>query len=96
MQKITSDTLKQINRLPADQRQRVEAVVRRHVQACFGLGFAPDDLERVYVEAIQQVEMGDDLVEAEHGPTELFRRYEQYTSPREENARRIPPPTVAI
>ncbi|HMV49520.1 MAG TPA: hypothetical protein PLD20_25365 [Blastocatellia bacterium] len=85
MMKITSDTLKLINRLPRDKREKVDAIVRRHVQACQKNGFLPENLERVYIEAVEMVDINERFpeVEAEDNRTwEPFRHYEQYVSPK--------------
>lgn len=85
MMKITSDTLKLINRLPKDKRERVDAIVRRHVQACQKNGFLPENLERVYIEAVEMVDIAERFpeIEAEDNRTwEPFRHYDQYVSPK--------------
>ena len=85
MMKITSDTLKLVNRLPKDKRERVDAIVRRHVQACQKNGFLPENLERVYIEAVEMVDIEERFpeVETEDNRTwEPFRHYEQYVSPK--------------
>lgn len=85
MMKITSDTLKLINRLPDDKRQKVDAIVRRHVRACQQNGFNPENLERVYIEAVEMVDIEDRFPEpiAEDNRTwEPFRHYDQYISPK--------------
>lgn len=83
--KITSDTLKMINRLPKDKREKVDAIVHRHVRACQNNGFLPENLERVYIEAIEMVDINERFPEtvAEDNRTwEPFRHYEQYVSPK--------------
>lgn len=83
--KITSDTLKLINRLPRDKREKVDAIVRRHVRACQDNGFLPENLERVYIEAVEMVDIEERFpeVEVEDNRTwEPFRHYEQYVSPK--------------
>ncbi len=85
MMKITSDTLKLINRLPQDKREKVDAIVRRHVQACQKNGFLPENLERVYIEAVEMVDINERFPEVEAGDNrtwEPFRHYEQYVSPK--------------
>lgn len=81
MMKISADVLKQLNKLPAKRRARAEAIVRRHVEACFRLGFPPDNLERVYIEAI---EMSGEIEEPASAvaPVGVVRSYaEQYRTP---------------
>lgn len=85
MMKITSDTLKLVNRLPNDKREKVDAIVRRHVRACQQNGFNPENLERVYIEAVEMVDIEDRFPEpvAEDNRTwEPFRQYDQYISPK--------------
>ena len=84
--KITSDTLKLINRLPKDKRERVDAIVRRHVRACQNNGFLPENLERVYIEAVEMVNIEErfpaEPVTEDNRTWEPFRHYEQYVSPK--------------
>jgi hypothetical protein len=86
MTKITSDTLKLINRLSDTKRQKVDALVRRHVRACHQNGFDPENLDRVYIEAIEMIDIEDRLPEPliveDKRNWEPARRYEQYESPR--------------
>lgn len=85
MMKITSDTLKQINRLPKDKREKVDAIVRRHVRACQKNGFNPENLERVYIEAVEMVDLEERFPEPaiqEERNWEPLRHYDQYISPK--------------
>lgn len=85
MMKITSDTLKLINRLPKDKREKVDAIVRRHVRACQKNGFNPENLERVYIEAVEMVDLEERFPEPmirEDRSWEPFRHYDQYISPK--------------
>lgn len=86
MMKITSDTLKSLNKLPDIKRQKVDAMVRRHVRACQQNGFDPENLERVYIEAIEMVDIEDRFPEAsvseDNRNWEPFRQYDQYISPK--------------
>ncbi|MGE0887275.1 MAG: hypothetical protein AB7P14_27460 [Blastocatellales bacterium] len=85
MMKITSDTLKLINRLPKDKREKVDAIVRRHVRACQKNGFNPENLERVYIEAVEMVDLEErfpEPVTKEDRNWEPFRHYDQYISPK--------------
>jgi hypothetical protein len=83
--KLANDTLKMINQLPKEKRERVEAVVRRHIAACHKNGFPPENLDRVYLEAIEIVELDELYPEPEVEEIrdwEPARRYEQYVSPK--------------
>jgi hypothetical protein len=55
--KISNDTLRMINKLSKKRREKVDAIVRRHVAACQKNGFYPENMERVYIEAIEMVEL---------------------------------------
>ena len=84
--KITSDTLKLINRLPDNKREKVDAIVRRHVRACQDNGFLPENLERVYIEAAEMVDIEErfpaEAITEDNRTWEPFRHYEQYVSPK--------------
>jgi hypothetical protein len=85
MMKITNDTLRLINKLPDDKRQKVDAIVRRHVRACQQNGFNPENLERVYIEAVEMVDIEDrfpEPIEEDNRTWEPFRHYDQYISPK--------------
>lgn len=84
MTKITSDTLKLINRLSDTKRQKVDAIVRRHVRACHQNGFDPENLDRVYIEAIEMVDIEDRFPEPVAGERnwDPLRDYGQYRSPK--------------
>jgi hypothetical protein len=81
--RLTSDTLKMVNRLPSAKRDRVDAIVRAHVQACQRNGFLPENLERVFIEAVELVDIEERFPEPteEKRPYEPFRQYQQYVSP---------------
>ncbi len=83
--KLANDTLKVINRLSKEKREKVEGVVRRHVTACYKNGFPPENLDRVYLEAIEIVHLEELFPEPEVGEMrdwEPARRYDQYVSPK--------------
>jgi hypothetical protein len=85
MVKISSDTLKMINKLPKKKKERVDAIVRRHVAACQKNGFEPENLDRVYIEAIEMIELEvrfPDPVVEEVRDWEPARHYDQYISPK--------------
>ena len=63
MIRLTAETLRMINSLPTEKREKVDAIVRRHIRACRKNGFLPESLERVFIEAIEMVEQENyDLV----------------------------------
>ncbi len=84
--KITSDILKLINKLSDEERAKVDKVVKRHVAACLRSGFQPENMDRVYIEAVEMVRLEEQYPEPEPVQEERiyepFRRYEQYVSPK--------------
>ena len=85
MVKISSDTLKMINKLSKKKKERVDAIVRRHVAACQKNGFDPENLDRVYIEAIEMIDLEvkfPDPVVEEVRDWEPARHYDQYISPK--------------
>ena len=84
--KISSDILKLINKLTDEERVKVDQVVKRHVAACLRNGFPPENMDRVYIEAVEQVRLEERFPEPEVVREariyEPFRRYEQYVSPK--------------
>jgi hypothetical protein len=85
MVKISSDTLKLINKLPKKKKERVDAIVRRHVAACQRNGFDPENLDRVYIEAIEMINLEvkfPEPVSEEARDWEPARHYDQYISPK--------------
>jgi hypothetical protein len=85
MVKISSDTLKLINRLPKKKKEKVDAIVRRHVAACQRNGFDPENLDRVYIEAVEMIDLEVKFPDAsaeESRDWEPARHYDQYISPK--------------
>lgn len=83
--KLSNDTLKLIHKLPQGKREKVERIVRRHVAACYKNGFPPENLDRVYIEAIEIVNLEalyPEPVVEEVRDWEPFRHYDQYVSPK--------------
>ncbi|MEY4167676.1 MAG: hypothetical protein ACOYLF_04190 [Blastocatellia bacterium] len=83
--KLSSHALRALQALDESGREAVEQIVRAHIKACRMNGFQPENLERVYQEAIEIIRLegpptGDSsLTASKYEPT---RRYEQYRSPR--------------
>ena len=82
--KLSSHALRSLQDLDATGREAVEQIVRAHIRACRLNGFQPENLERVYQEAIEIIRLEgppkkDPAVANKYEPT---RRYEQYRSPR--------------
>ncbi len=85
MVKISNDTLKMINTLPKRKKEKVDVIVRRHVAACQRNGFDPENLDRVYIEAIEMVDLEARFPEPvieEVRDWEPLRHYDQYVSPK--------------
>lgn len=85
MVKISSDTLKLINKLSKKKREKVDAIVRRHVAACQRNGFDPENLDRVYIEAVEMINLEVKFPEPsaeESRDWEPARHYDQYISPK--------------
>jgi hypothetical protein len=85
MVKISSDTLKMINKLPKKKKEKVDVIVRRHVAACQRNGFDPENLDRVYIEAIEMIDLEVRFPEPdaeESRDWEPARHYDQYISPK--------------
>jgi hypothetical protein len=86
MIRLTNETVRLIKSLPPEKRAKVDAIVRRHIRACRKNGFLPENLERVFIEAVEMVEMQERSPEPPvHEPPrdwEPFRRYDLYISPR--------------
>ena len=84
--KISSDILKLINKLSNEEQAKVDKVVKRHVAACFRNGFPPENMDRVYIEAVEIVRLEEKFPEPEviqeERDWEPFRRYDQYVSPK--------------
>lgn len=82
--KLSAHALRSLEDLDETGRQAVEQMVRAHVRACRLNGFQPENLERVYQEAIEIIRLEgppkkDSVSVSKYEPT---RRYEQYRSPR--------------
>jgi hypothetical protein len=83
--KLANDTIKMLEGLSKDKRGKVEAVVRRHVEACLKNGFPPENIDRVYLEAVEIVNleaMFPEPVVEEVRDWEPHRHYDQYVSPK--------------
>jgi hypothetical protein len=83
--KLSSHALRALQELDEIGRDAVEQIVRDHIRACRHNGFQPENLERVYQEAIEIIRLegppSKDLAvsTSKYEPT---RRYEQYRTPR--------------
>ena len=76
-----------LDSLPPEKRRRVNAIVNRHLKACASQGVAPENLERVYIEAVEVAaidEKSDSSLPTINNNCEPFRRYEQYLPPKDD------------
>lgn len=82
--KLSAQALRGLHELDQVGRDAVEEIVRAHIRACQLNGFQPDNLERVYQEAIEIIRLeGPPKKDHSNGNKyEPTRRYEQYRSPR--------------
>jgi len=82
--KITSDILKLINKLSDEERAKVDKIVKRHVAACLRNGFQPGNMDRVYIEAVEQVRLeecfpeSDESMKEREEPRQDYRRQCRY------------------
>jgi len=84
MTKISADVLRRIEALPREKRQKVEAIVRRHLAACEKLDVQPDSIDRVWIEAIEAVSIDEHFTETmnDKWPVwEPLRSYDVYSTP---------------
>lgn len=86
--RVPADVMNTVNSLPEDKRKKVEAIVRRHLDACKSVGVEPEYLDRVWIEAIEVAQMEEkfpELFVTEAWPeSEPHRQYDVYQSPRAE------------
>ena len=77
-----------LDSLPPEKRRRVNAIVNRHLKACASQGVAPENLERVYIEAVEVAAIDEKIASAPPATDhycEPFRRYEQYLPPKDDH-----------
>jgi len=84
LMKLSAQALRALQDLDQTGREAVEEIVRAHIRACRLNGFQPENLERVYQEAIEIIRLeGPPKKDSANGNKyEPTRRYEQYRSPR--------------
>lgn len=84
MTKIAADILKRVNELPEEMRKKVEKVVVRHLEACRRVGVEPEQMDRVWIEAIEAVRQDEhftDSLDEKWPEWEPVRSYDVYSSP---------------
>jgi len=84
--KISDQTLKMISQLTPAIRVKVDKVIRTHVAACMKTGSPIENLDRLFIEAVEIVRLEERCPETryEFNPEwEPYRHYDQYSSPRE-------------
>lgn len=73
-----------LDALPPEKQRRVNAIVNRHLRACDRQGVPLENLERVYIEAVEiaaidEKPFSNQFLDSHHDPP---RRYEQYLPPK--------------
>jgi hypothetical protein len=84
--KISDQTLKMINQLTPNMRVKVDKVIRTHVAACMKTGSPIENLDRLFIEAVEIVKLEERAPETRleySAEWEPYRHYDQYSSPRE-------------
>ncbi len=81
---ITNDTMRKVNSLPDDKRNKVIQIVKRHLKACAKNGCPTESMDRVYLEAIDVAEMETKFPEVKKDSFREWevRHYDQYISPK--------------
>ena len=71
--KFPENVRKALDALPQSKRDRVQAIVRRHVNACRRMGVELEFMDRVWLEAIEAVENEERTshLKANSGPNTL-------------------------
>lgn len=86
MTKPSDQTIKMISQLSREIRAKVDKVIRTHVEACMKNGSPVENLDRLFIEAVEVVKLEERLQEPKIDfaiKSEPFRRYDQYSSPRD-------------
>jgi hypothetical protein len=87
--KTPEDIKNALNAMSAEKRKKVEAIVRRHIDACQRMGVEIEYLDRVWIEAIEAIGIEEKfpglMVEDNEWPeVEPARHYDVYAPPRAE------------
>lgn len=84
--KLPENVRKALDALPQNKREKVHAIVRRHVNACRRVGVELEFMDRVWIEAIEAVENEEKFnepFEGERWPEYTpLRSYDVYQPPR--------------
>lgn len=87
MTKLSASTTAKLAALPDADRAAIEAIVQRHITACHRLGVEIENIERVYLEAIDVWTAERDspkaLDKSGESPSWPETRYHQYVSPKD-------------
>ncbi len=84
--KISDQTLKMISQLTPSIKVKVDKVIRTHVAACMRTGSPIENLDRLFIEAVEIVKLEERAPETRleySAEWEPYRHYDQYSSPRE-------------
>jgi hypothetical protein len=89
MMKTPEDIKNALNAMSKTKRKRVDSIVRRHIEACQRMGVEVEYLDRVWIEAIEAVQIEEKFPEimaedVEWPEVEPARRYDVYLPPRAE------------
>ena len=81
---VSTDTLRKVNSLQGEKRAKVIDIVKRHLRACAKNGCPLENLDRVYLEAMEVADIETKFPEPEK---KFFREwetrhYDQYISPK--------------
>lgn len=80
---LPAQTLRALDALPLRVRQIAERSIREHLGACIRSGIPVDDLNRVYIEAIEVAKLEAKMPTVLAAPSEPFCRYGQYAAPKD-------------
>jgi len=84
--KLLATTRRLINKLSPKRRAAVEQIVREHLRACLRSGITIEGIDRIWIEAVEIAQINERFPQAEQPVYEPFRRYDQYSAPREQEA----------
>jgi hypothetical protein len=90
MMKTPEDIKNALNAMSKEKREKVESIVRRHIDACQRMDVEIEYLDRVWIEAIEAVAIEEKFPEVMVEENEKWpevapaRRYEVYEPPRAE------------
>lgn len=75
-----------LDALPPEKQRRVNAIVNRHLRACDSQDVPLENLERIYIEAVEVATIDEKIASAPTATDHYYepvRRYEQYLPPKD-------------